>query len=81
MLSWLQELWDTFSMGLMEVLPRSPFQDVFGNITFIDDDLMGFINWFVPFRPLAIMMGGWLGCIVTFYALSIVLRWVKVIGD
>lgn len=72
-------LWEKFGEGLMEVLPTSPFReflDEFSNLPFL-----GYLNWFVPVRGILIVLVAWCGAIGVFYLYSIVLRWLKVIGD
>ena len=64
---------------LVELLPTSPFAD------FIDDfgqlPWLGVLNWFFPVRECLIVMTAWLAAITLFYLYSVVMRWVKVIGD
>lgn len=64
---------------LVELLPSSPFAD------FIDEfsslPWLGVLNWFFPVRGCLIVMAAWLGAITLFYLYSIVMRWVKMIGD
>ena len=64
---------------LIEVLPTSPFRE------FIEDfeelPYLGYLNWFFPVRGCLIVMAAWLGAVTLFYLYSIVMRWVKMIGD
>lgn len=74
-----ESLWDKLGSGLMEVLPTSPFRDFldeFANLPFL-----GYLNWFVPVRSILVVLSAWLGAVALFYAYSIVMRWLKVIGD
>lgn len=64
---------------LMSMLPASPFRgflDRFANIPYLS-----WLNWFVPVADILAVLLVWLGAIATFYICSIVLRWVKVLGD
>lgn len=64
---------------LLNFLPASPFAD------FIEDfsnlPWLGVLNWLFPVRECLIVMAAWLGAITLFYLYSIVMRWVKMIGD
>lgn len=65
--------------GLLQLLPTSPFADFvaqFSNLPWL-----GVLNWFFPVRQCLIVMAAWLGAIALFYMYSIVMRWVKMIGD
>lgn len=75
----MSDLWGELGQGLMEVLPTSPFRqflDDFQNLPFL-----GYLNWFVPVRSMLIVVSAWCGAIVLFNMYSIVMRWLKVIGD
>lgn len=72
-------LWDQLGDGLMEVLPTSPFRgflDEFSSLPYLS-----YLNWFVPVRGILNVLVAWLGAVALFYAYSIVMRWLKVIGD
>lgn len=73
------QLYDGFINALVKVLPTSPFQQYLAY--FEDLPYLSWLNWFVPIRAGLVVMGAWLGAIALFYLYSIVLRWVKVIGD
>lgn len=64
---------------IIAVLPTSPFQQ------FLEDfetlPFLGYLNWFFPVRGCLIVLAAWLGAIALFYLYSIVMRWVKMIGD
>lgn len=64
---------------LVQLLPTSPFAQ------FVDDfsglPWLGVLNWFFPVRECLIVMVAWLGAITLFYLYSVVMRWVKLIGD
>ena len=75
----LSGLWEMFGNFLQQVLPVSPFRqflDEFANIPFL-----GYLNWFVPVRGILIVLVAWLGAITLFYLYSVIMRWLKVIGD
>lgn len=65
--------------SVLEVLPTSPFRSViedFGEIPWL-----GVLNWFFPVRGCLAVMALWLGAVSLFYIYSVIMRWVKLIGD
>lgn len=65
--------------NLIELLPTSPFADFvdqFGQLPWL-----GVLNWFFPVGQCLVVMAAWLGAITLFYLYSVVMRWVKLIGD
>lgn len=64
---------------LVELLPTSPFAgfiDRFAGLPWL-----GVLNWFFPVRACLQVMLAWLAAIALFYLYSVIMRWVKVIGD
>lgn len=75
----LSGLWDAFAESLMKVLPMSPFRGYLQY--FAELPYLGWLNWFFPVRDCLLVMAAWLTAITGFYLWSVVMRWVKVIGD
>lgn len=79
MLDFMSNIFNSFADSLKEVLPTSPFAQ------FIDDfagmPYLSWVNWFIPVGEIITVVQVWLFAIATFYIYSIVLRWVKAIGD
>ena len=75
----MSSLWDSFADMLMDVLPVSPFRQFLDS--FSDLPFLGYLNWFVPVRAMLIILAAWLGAITTYYLYSVIMRWLKVIGD
>lgn len=73
------KIFDRFSDALKSVLPHSPFKDFLAD--FADIPYLGYLNWFVPVKGILVVMGAWLGVISLFHLYSIVMRWLKVLGD
>ena len=72
-------IFTNFAEALKDVLPISPFKDFiaqFGGLPYL-----GWLNWFFPVRGCLTVLGIWLTAVATFYIWSIVMRWLKVIGD
>ena len=64
---------------ISHVLLLSPFQefiDRFRGIPFIS-----WLNWFVPVGEILTVLGVYLTAVGLFYGYSILLRWLKVLGD
>lgn len=73
----LSSLWDSFGNFITQILPKSPFKQFI--VQFGDSEWIRYLNWFIPFKELAIIWGSFLGAIAVFYLAQIVLRWMKVI--
>lgn len=77
MLDFLIEIKDALLEAVLSLLPLSPFKgfiESLGSIPYIS-----YINWFIPIGTFVQIGVAWLSAISIFYALSIVLRWVKAI--
>ena len=79
MLEFFSEMFGTFGEALKTVLPTSPFRDFIDSVAGIP--YLGYLNWFVPVGDILVVMGVWLAAITLFHIYSIVMRWLKVIGD
>lgn len=79
MLDWFGEIFNKFGGFLYDVLPHSPFTEFlsdFANLPFLE-----YLNWFIPVRSIIRVCELWLLAISLFYLYSIIMRWVKMIGD
>lgn len=74
-----EKIFDAFARQLLQVLPLSPFEEFLGN--FANLPYLGWLNWFFPVGDCLVVMLAWLGAVGLFYLYSIVMRWVKMIGD
>ena len=75
----INQAFDKLIAQIVSVLPASPFAafvEDFANLPWL-----GVLNWFFPVRQCLIVMAAWLGAITLFYLYSVVMRWVKMIGD
>lgn len=79
MLDWMNEIIGKFGQTLMDVLPTSPFQQFLTD--FKDLPYLNYLNWFIPVGTFIKIGGAWLGAIGIFYLYSVIMRWVKMIGD
>lgn len=60
-------------------LPPSPFKGMFE--VMIDNEILQYLNWFVPIGDFITILSVWLGAIIVFYSYQIVLRWIKATAD
>lgn len=74
-----QSAFDSLKEGLVSVLPLSPFQEYIQ--LFQDLPYLSWLNWFFPVGDCLTVMAAWLGAVGLFYLYSIVMRWLKMIGD
>ena len=79
MLDWFGQLLNKFADVIVSVLPHSPIQPFLAQ--FKDLPYLGYLNWFMPISSILTVCEVWLACIAIFYLYSIILRWVKAIGD
>lgn len=79
MLEWFLELVNKFADTLIKILPASPFQKYISS--FSNLPYLGYLNWFIPVRACIVIGTSWLAVIGIFYIYSIIMRWVKMIGD
>lgn len=79
LINWMINLISNFGTVLMEVLPRSPFADWIES--FEVEQFAGILNWFVPVGQMASVFALWLVAVGLFYMYSILMRWIKMIGD
>ena len=73
----LNSLWDRIGTYAISLLPLSPFKSAINALS--DLPYLGWLNWFIPVGWILNTMGVWLTAIATYYAISIMLRWVKAI--
>lgn len=72
-------IWISVSEFLMGVLPLSPFTDVINSLE--DLPFLGYLNWFIPVGTCLQIFEYWLIAYAAYLVYSIILRWVKVIGE
>lgn len=79
LLQWMQTLVQKLGRKILALLPLSPFR------SFIDSwqapQYLGWLNWFFPVSTIITILNLWLAAIALFYLYSIIMRWVKIIGD
>lgn len=79
LLSWMSNLISNIGNALAALLPLSPFTDFIDN--FVTPEYMGWLNWFFPVSEFLTIVSVWLTAVSLFLLYSIIMRWVKMIGD
>lgn len=74
-----ETVFNEFAQDLLDLLPLSPFQDFISD--FASLPYLGWLNWFFPVGDCLVVMLAWLGAVGLFYLYSILMRWLKIIGD
>lgn len=63
----------------LALLPDCPFEGYISDIG--DNDILKYVNWFIPVGDFVAIGTTWLVAIGVFYLYQVILRWLKVIGD
>lgn len=79
LINWMINLISEFGSVLIQLLPRSPFADWIDS--FQVEQFVGILNWFVPVGQMVSVFSLWLVAVGLFYLYSILMRWIKMIGD
>ena len=74
-----EALFNSLKDTIVSVLPLSPFQEFISQFRSLP--YLGWLNWFFPVGDCLTVMAVWLGAVGLFYLYSIVMRWLKMIGD
>ena len=76
---WMYKLASGLGRQVLKLLPTSPFR------SFIDGfqapQYLGWLNWFFPVSEIISILVLWLSAVALFYLYSVIMRWVKLIGD
>ena len=77
-LSSIMEAVQGFLDKIIDALPRSPFAAASERLS-LDDGLLGFIAWLVPFPEIIALLQAWVAAIMIYYAWMTIARWIKLI--
>lgn len=75
------ELMSKFKDAIISVLPLSPFAGFISDFEALNPEWLGWLNWFIPVKEILIVTATWLGAVGLFYVYSVIMRWIKLIGD
>jgi len=75
MKDWLTDFLNEVQAWVLLLLPDSPFKD----LQLPEDirNILGYINWIIPFYMIGNTLLIWIGAITVYYAYQIILRWIK----
>lgn len=79
LIQWIYTLVGTLGKEVIKLLPTSPFRQFIDN--FEAPQYLGWLNWFFPISSILSVLALWVTAIGLFYLYSIIMRWVKMIGD
>lgn len=57
---------------IYDILPNSPFHEMYESVDMSFGDFIPYMNWFVPFDICFKIMSVWLGCIVSYYVFKLI---------
>lgn len=78
-MDFLSEIFKVIANFLKTILPTSPLKGILSKFASIP--YLGYLNWFVPVGEMVSVFLLWLGAYGAFLLYSILMRWLKVIGD
>ena len=64
--------------GLVSILPHSPFEQFYGVLQ-VPQQILGWVNWFVPVGVLLGIMVVWLVAIAGYYVYKALLHWIGLV--
>lgn len=74
--NWLVDFLNQIQALIIALLPDSPFSfELPDNVK----EILGYINWVVPFYMIVPTLLAWCGCIAIYYAYQTILRWTKTV--
>ena len=72
---WIADYLNEIQSAIMLLLPDSPFKGL--TLPESVQEVLGYINWIVPFYMIGNTLLVWTGAIVVYYAYQLILRWIK----
>lgn len=74
---WLTDFLNEIQAVIMALLPDSPFKSF--SMPSEIKEILGYINWIIPFYMIGNTLMAWCGAIAVYYAYQTVLRWIKTV--
>lgn len=68
-----------FLSVVLSLLPKSPFAATIA--AWEPPQYLGWLNWIMPVGQILTITALWLSAVAAYYLISILARWVKVIGE
>lgn len=69
----------TLASYVLNIFPRSPFRVVIDSWNVPTQ--LGWLNWFFPVSGVLNVIAVWLVAVSAYYLVSVIARWVKIIGE
>lgn len=70
----------TVALNIIQLFPASPIQPAIASLRgSAVEEVLGYVNWFIPIGTMVTILTGWLACIAAYYVYQIILRWIKVV--
>ena len=63
---------------ILVILPNTPFMNYLEDFT--QSQYLGWLNWFIPFGRCIAAMAVWWSAVITYYAISWIMRQLGIIG-
>lgn len=77
-MNFYQSIYDAFKY-LLNLLPDSPFKFLQSYDTSPVGQWLSYINWFIPINDMLVILANWCACILVYYIVQLILRWVRAI--
>ncbi|MCL2087769.1 MAG: hypothetical protein FWH05_09300 [Oscillospiraceae bacterium] len=73
---WLSDKLNNILAVVLQLLPDSPFSV---ELPAEVKNILGYINWLIPFGQITATLGFWVAAVGVYYAYKVILRWAKAI--
>jgi hypothetical protein len=73
--SWLTDKLNDILNAVLHLLPDSPFHFTLSPEV---QNILGYVNWFVPFDLICPILFVWTNAVLVYYAYRVVLKWTKI---
>lgn len=75
--NFVSEQFSNLGETIVNALPSSPIVWLEANTQI--RQYLKWVNWFIPIYQMIPILEAWLVCVVCYYVLQIILRWIKVV--
>lgn len=65
--------------SILSVFPSDPFQPFLTEFKTNIEQYLGYVNYFIPFDKLVIILHAWIACILVYFAWQSLARYLKLI--
>lgn len=75
--NYIVEEFENLGESIVESLPSSPIVWIESNEQI--KTYLSYVNWFIPIYQMIPILEAWLICILLYYVVQVILRWLKVV--